>query len=138
MKSSALFVTVVPLIGIPIVLWAFNDRPWTVMHTVGFCITIASLAVLTIARINLGNSFSIAPEAHALVTKGIYSRIRHPVYIFGMLLLSGLALYANLPWLLLLFLPIGFMQLKRARAEENVLQQAFGEEYTRYKSKTWF
>jgi protein-S-isoprenylcysteine O-methyltransferase Ste14 len=30
------------------------------------------------------------------------------------------------------------LQVVRSRREERVLAEAFGEEYERYKSKTWF
>jgi protein-S-isoprenylcysteine O-methyltransferase Ste14 len=30
------------------------------------------------------------------------------------------------------------LQIVRARKEEQVLRQAFGEEYNRYKQHTWF
>ncbi len=100
--------------------------------------TVVGLAALTVARLQLGNSFSITPQAKRLVTRGIYSRIRHPVYIFGWIALSGLVLYLNQPKFLLLFVLLVPVQVARARAEERVLQQHFGEEYSRYRAATWF
>jgi protein-S-isoprenylcysteine O-methyltransferase Ste14 len=42
-------------------------------------------------------------------------------------------------WALLALLGILVpMQIVRARKEEQVLTQAFGEEYVRYKAGTWF
>ncbi len=100
--------------------------------------TVVGLAMLTLARLQLGNSFSITPQARRLVTHGLYSRIRHPVYVFGWFALSGLVLYLNQPVFLLLLILIVPVQVVRARAEERVLEQRFGEEYTAYRAGTWF
>jgi protein-S-isoprenylcysteine O-methyltransferase Ste14 len=81
--------------------------------------------------------FLAAPKASELVTTGIYSRIRNPIYLFGGLAIIGLFLYINPKWLLLLVVLIP-MQIVRIRKEERVLADKFGEEYQRYKSRTWF
>src|ERR1700694_1995199 len=92
--------------------------------------------LLTISRIQLGNSFSLAPQASQLVTRGIYSRIRNPIYVFGTIVLSGLFLFLERPYLLLLLVPILILQI--GRAEARVLEQHFGDQYLHYKAKTWF
>jgi len=96
-----------------------------------------SLGLLTLARVQLGNSFSITPQAKQLVKHGIYSKVRHPVYVFGLLLLSGLALYVNMPILLLGLVVLMPVQVMRARAEEKVLKEKFGAEYAEYRKTTW-
>jgi protein-S-isoprenylcysteine O-methyltransferase Ste14 len=83
MKRSALMVTIVPLLAIAYLVYAFARPPWTAMRIVGLTLMTSALILLTIARIQLGNSFSVAPQATQLVTHGIYSRIRNPVYVFG-------------------------------------------------------
>ena len=139
MRADAWFVTVVPPVAIAALLIAGAGRsPWTATRIAALILTIAATGLLTIARINLGNSFSISPEARALVTRGIYSRIRHPVYVFSALVLCGLAIYFQLPALLLLMIPLIAMQVVRARREEQVLESKFGDEYRAYRRKTWF
>lgn len=103
-------------------------------------ITIAAIAfpAWVLARIQLGSSFSFKPEARALVTSGLYSRLRHPVYVFGTL--AGLsALLALQIWPLLVIgvalIPVTFL---RARREERLLAATFGPEYERYRERTWF
>ncbi|MGA2418877.1 MAG: isoprenylcysteine carboxylmethyltransferase family protein [Candidatus Acidiferrum sp.] len=138
MKRSALVVTVVPLVAVAFLLVNFAPAPWTPVRIFGLLVVLASGAALTIARLQLGNSFSIRPEAHELVVTGIYSRVRNPVYVFGVLLLAGLLLYLDRPkysWLLLILIP---MQVLRARAESRVLEERFGDAYRQYKSRTWF
>jgi protein-S-isoprenylcysteine O-methyltransferase Ste14 len=138
MKRSALLVTVLPLIGIPYLVYLFARPPWTAMRLAGLLLMIPALMLITIARIQLGNSFSLAPQATQLVTHGIYSRIRNPIYVFGTFVFSGLFLFLERPLLLLLLVPLLILQITRARAEARVLEAHFGDQYRQYKAHTWF
>lgn len=111
---------------------------WTAARIVGGAIAVGSTLMLILARFQLGESFSIAAKARRLVTTGLYSRIRNPIYFFGELFFVGIAI-ASWRWQMLL-LPAVFapIQILRARKEEQVLTAAFGDEYTRYKAGTWF
>jgi protein-S-isoprenylcysteine O-methyltransferase Ste14 len=110
---------------------------WGAQSFIGMGMAIVGLALWSVARIQLGKSFSIAPEAKALVTTGLYARIRHPVYAFGGLVYVGLFVAWG-KWVpLVLIASIQLMQIRRVRREERVLEQAFGEEYRRYKARTW-
>lgn len=137
MKRSAIIVTIVPLLWIPCLVF-LPPQAWTASRVAGLAILIAGLALLTLARIQLGNSFSIKPQATQLVTHGLYARIRNPVYVFSALALAGFVLYLNKPYLFLLFLILIPMQVLRARAEGRVLEARFGEQYRQYKAATWF
>jgi protein-S-isoprenylcysteine O-methyltransferase Ste14 len=101
-------------------------------------IVLPSLALLVLARIELGGSFSVLPEARKLVTQGLYSRIRNPIYVFGTMLITGVFLFINKPSALLLFVVIIPLQIYRARQEQKILEARFGDEYQQYKSRTWF
>jgi protein-S-isoprenylcysteine O-methyltransferase Ste14 len=72
------------------------------------------------------------------VTWGSYSRIRHPVYVFGGI--SGLAsvLALQVWWILGLAVLLESITIIRARQEERVLLAVFGERYARYRERTWF
>jgi protein-S-isoprenylcysteine O-methyltransferase Ste14 len=138
MNRRALLVTIVPLLGIACLVYEFAHPPWTSSRIVGLFLLIPALIVLTIARIQLGNSFSLAPRATQLVTHGLYSRIRNPIYVFGIIVFIGLFLFLERPHLLLLLLPVLVVQTSRARAEARVLEQHFGDAYRHYKATTWF
>ena len=111
---------------------------WTPVKVVGGVMAAAGVVLLIVARLQLGSAFSVQAKAKKLVTTGIYSRIRNPIYVFSAMFLVGLVIVSE-RWLLLL--PIALlipMQVARARKEERVLAAAFGKEYERYKAGTWF
>lgn len=119
-------------------IFHLGEVEWTAAKMAGAAICGVSLPLLVVARLQLGGSFSLRAKAQALVTTGLYARIRNPIYVFAVLFTVGLSLLlAN--WLLLLFaVVITPVQMYRARNEERVLAAAFGEEYERYKRSTWF
>jgi protein-S-isoprenylcysteine O-methyltransferase Ste14 len=116
----------------------FWGPPWTVARIAGLAIGIPCLLLLVLARIQLGRAFSVQAKASMLVTTGLYSRIRNPIYVFGGLGIVGFFLWVNLPWLLLILVVLIPMQVWRSRVEARVLEEKFGAEYLEYKKKTWF
>ena len=111
---------------------------WTPTRMAGAALAATSLLMLVVARLQLGAAFAIRAKAKTLVTTGIYSRIRNPIYVFGALFLVGLSIMLE-NWILLAFVAVLIpVQIVRVRKEEYVLAEAFGEEYVRYKASTWF
>lgn len=86
----------------------------------------------------LGRAFSVRAKATTLVTTGLYTRIRNPIYLFGSLMVVGFIVWADKPWYLLIFLALIPLQLHRSHKEEQVLEGKFGEAYIDYKLRTWF
>src|SRR5437879_3882322 len=137
MDAGAKFVILAPILPLMILVAMFWHAPWTPMRVAGLVIFVLSFGMLTLARVQLGNSFSITPQAKQLVKRGIYSKVRHPVYVFGLLLFFGLILYINMPILFLVLAVLIPVQVMRARAEERVLEEKFGAEYADYRKTTW-
>jgi protein-S-isoprenylcysteine O-methyltransferase Ste14 len=123
---------------LPIFAGQFWGPPWTVARVAGLAVAISSFLLLALARIQLGQAFSVQAKATTLVTSGIYSRIRNPIYIFGGLTIAGFFLWINRPRLLLCFAVLIPMQVYRIRKEERVLTEKFGVSYLDYKRQTWF
>jgi protein-S-isoprenylcysteine O-methyltransferase Ste14 len=111
---------------------------WTGVKIAGALMAAVGMVLLIVARLQLGGSFSVTAKARKLVTTGLYSRIRNPIYVFSAMFLGGIAIAIGHPVLLLLLLVLVPVQIIRARKEEQVLTEAFGEEYVRYKAGTWF
>jgi len=75
-----------------------------------------------------------------LITSGLYSKIRHPIYLFsGLFLLSFLLLtHLWLPYSLLLLLGgLAPVQAVRAMMENHRLRCKFGEHYEEYCRRVW-
>ena len=138
MNAGARFVMVVPLVSLAVILAVFFHPPWTAWRVAGLVMMMVFAGLLTVARLQLGNAFSLTPQARVLVTRGIYSKIRHPVYVFSAFIIAGVLLYIDRPALLALLLVLIPIQVLRARQEERVLAQRFGESYLQYKRSTWF
>jgi protein-S-isoprenylcysteine O-methyltransferase Ste14 len=137
MKTN-IFTLVLVLLVIIFMGIHFGGLPWTPARIAGVVIGLPSAVLLVLARIELGGSFSVRPKAQALVTHGLYSRIRNPIYLFGGLAIAGAFLYINQPVYLWLFVVLIPLQIYRARQEGKVLEERFGDEYRQYKSGTWF
>jgi len=138
MNRPLLFFVIVPPIAVACILYIYWPHSWTSLRIAGFILFLLGLLLVTIARLQLGRYFSITPQARQLVTHGLYSRFRNPVYLFGHLAVLGLILFLNTPVFLLVFLVILPLQIFRARVESRVLEARFGDQYRLYKSQTWF
>ena len=115
-----------------------SGMPWTPAHIIGLSIAVPAFLLLVVARLQLGSAFSVQAKASTLVTTGLYSRIRNPIYVFGALFITGMVIWANKPWLLLIFVILIPLQILRSRKEAKVLEEKFGPAYLAYKQKTWF
>jgi protein-S-isoprenylcysteine O-methyltransferase Ste14 len=105
--------------------------PWqTVAAALVFAGSLGSAVVLA----RLGKSFSIMPEARALVTGGPYAYARHPLYAMEFLTLAGTAIQFAQPWAALLALGVTVLQVLRTLFEERVLADAYPE-YAGYRTR---
>ena len=61
----------------------------------GIAIAVPSFRLFVLARIQLGQAFSVQAKASTLVTTGLYSRIRNPIYVFGALMFVGVIVWTG-------------------------------------------
>jgi protein-S-isoprenylcysteine O-methyltransferase Ste14 len=108
------------------------------MQIVGACVLLVGFVFWTVARFQLGASLTVSAQAKKLVTRGLYSKIRNPIYVFGSCLIAGIILIMTRPLWLLVFVLIIPLQIWRAKKESSVLESAFGDEYRSYRANTWF
>jgi protein-S-isoprenylcysteine O-methyltransferase Ste14 len=102
------------------------------LFTVGVIVRVAALTML-------GENFSayvtLQPN-HRLVQNGIYSRIRHPLYLSLLLIPTGIALvFASLLAVPILILAAAFV-FDRMRREDRLLASRFGAEFEDYCRRT--
>ena len=119
-------------------IYKLGPGPHGQAREIGLAVAVIGLTGLIAARYALGRSFSIAARATALVTTGIYSRIRNPIYVSGMFFIGGVLIMIQRPKLLGIFGVLIPMQILRARREAAVLEEKFGDAYRDYRKQTWF
>lgn len=76
-----------------------------------------------------------------IITTGVFSISRNPLYLGGVILLAGISLAFNLPWALILLLPsIIACHFILIAPEEKYLAAKFGEKYQLYTTTVhrWF
>ena len=131
---------VVPLIVLLlyVLVPGVRERPWTAVRIAGAILAVIAYGLVFAARIQLGKSFSVRPQARELVTHGLYSRFRNPMYVFLDIMLFGLILALHCHWLLVILPVLVVFQARQARREAKVLQGKFGQGYLDYREQTWF
>ena len=123
---------------IAVAAWGAITLTPSVRITVGILIGLPSFVLMIISRRQLGESFTVKPEARTLITTGLYSRIEHPMYVFLDLFLVSVIIAIGWPVLLLLWGVLVVIQILQSQREEKVLSAAFGDQYDIYREKTWF
>ncbi len=112
----------------------FND-PVNAM-IIGFSITLLGqiIRIITIGLVYIirgGKNRTV--YADNLVTTGIFSHCRNPLYVGNILILAGLGVASNSIIFMAIATPLFlFFYQAIVRAEENFLQNKFGEEFTSY------
>ena len=135
----------IPAIVVPVVVLSLyffvpglRERPWSALRILGSILAVVGYTMAITARLQLGKSFSVTPQAKELVTNGLYSRIRNPMYVFVDVMIFGTILALHLYWLFALWPLLIVMQVLQARREGNVLKEKFGQSYLDYREQTWF
>lgn len=106
----------------------------------GASIMVGALVLFWRSHADLGQNFSRTlelQERHTLITRGVYARMRHPMYAAIWLFAAAQALL--LPnWIAACAGLVGFapMYFLRTPREENMMIDAFGSEYAAYKKRT--
>ncbi len=106
----------------------------------GAVLILAGLVFIVNARIHLARAQQPAGPGlptTRLLTNGVYSLSRNPVYLGIVLAFAGLGISANLPWLLVLLPALAIAtHVLLLMPEERYLLAVFGKEYERYAEST--
>jgi protein-S-isoprenylcysteine O-methyltransferase Ste14 len=107
------------------------------LQVAGPILMFGGIALFAAAQLNLGNSWRIGVDEHAkpgLVTSGLYSFCRHPIFLGLLTTLAGYAALLPTPLsiALVLFAYVGFRS--QVAVEEDYLLRTYGEDYRAYAS----
>lgn len=105
----------------------------------GLAIILVGWGVAYVANRAIGDSWSPVvgktQEQH-LVTSGVYSAIRHPLYLSGLLIVAGSNIYFASTWAWLGALIVLIAIFIRLPIEEQRLVERFGQAYIDYQKQT--
>lgn len=99
------------------------------------CVAIGTIMMLVTIR-HLGRSFSIVPQARAVVQTGPYRWIRHPLYVSEELAILGAVLQYLSALSLAILAGHIVVQICRIRYEEALLRQTLPD-YSTYEAARW-
>ncbi|MDD9933548.1 MAG: DUF1295 domain-containing protein [Myxococcales bacterium] len=97
-----------------------------------------ALVVMALAQAQMGASWRIGidDEQTALVTRGLYGRIRHPIYSGVLLALLGLLLVTPAPWTIALAL-FGYVLIAiQSRLEDDHMLAQHDTEFAQWAART--
>lgn len=132
--------------SIPVILTIISIYFWItffnngLLYIIGVAINITGFVTWWVAKVTLDKNWGVGfgkPQIKQLVTRGIYSKLCHPMYWGINLTLIGLVLLYPEFWFLILSILIIVYFFYRMRAEDKYLLEKLGEEYRNYKRKTW-
>ena len=105
----------------------------------GSVLMVAVLVIIIIAALSFRRvKTHLEPwkPTSTIVTSGIFSVSRNPIYLALCFANIGIGLILNSWWVLLSFIPAAILvYLFAIRLEERYLQRKFGEEYLAYKAR---
>jgi len=132
---------VVPLIWLASPVFAFAEYPLRIGPLIaGIVCFVVSLWLFYRSHADLGTNWSITlqvRERHRLITQGVYRRVRHPMY--SALFLYSLGQVLVLPnWVAgpSYLIAFGILFALRVHAEEEMMIEEFGAEYSAYMART--
>ncbi len=135
-----LLVLAVPAVSESAVRSGYHPFP-TAWQVLALALAFAGLAVriLTVAHVPAGTSGrnTLKQVANTLNVTGMYSVVRHPLYLGNFLIWFGISLLARCWWFTLLTVLIFWVYYERIMcAEEAFLLEHFGEEFRGWAART--
>jgi protein-S-isoprenylcysteine O-methyltransferase Ste14 len=126
--------------GTMVLIVVFNHQcdPGAVVRGAGLALVAGGAALLVLAGLGLGGAISGSFSPNALVTTGVYGRIRHPMYLGGALSLAGLSLYLESAIGICATVVLAWPSYWLSAAEEDRrLREKYGASYEAYRKRTW-
>ncbi len=128
-------------IALPVLEAALQETSVPNAYTIlaGTAIILVGYGVAYIANHAISENWSPTidkTQEQNLVTSGVYSIVRHPLYLSGLLILVGTNVYFASSWAWVSVLLASVVLLIRVPIEERYLVERFGQTYTAYQKRS--
>ncbi len=125
-------------------IWGLIKQPqnlfmFPVQSIIGMALVIIGLIIMIVSQATLRRNYSqtvVIRVDHQLITHGIYRFTRNPIYLGGIMVVTGLPVYTASLYGFLTSLVLIPIILNRIRLEEKLLTEEFQNEYQKYKETT--
>jgi protein-S-isoprenylcysteine O-methyltransferase Ste14 len=132
---------ILPLLWVSTPVFSFADYPLhPAQYAAGVVLFSLGLWLFHRSHVDLSTNWSVSldiRENHALITSGVYRRLRHPMYSAILLQAVGQALVAP-NWIVGSFYLCAYILMFSFRVgpEEQMMLQQFGDRYASYMAKS--
>ena len=134
MYGGALLLGFIFHLGMPLPM-----LPDALGSVIGICFCLTGLGITSIATHqfkNAGTNVRPNKPTKRIVTDGIFSATRNPIYIGLTLIYVGMSFVMGSVWPVIFLVPLLFlMQVGVVEREEAYLERKFGQEYLDYKAR---
>jgi len=135
-KADVLFFFGAPMFGLPLVPQPRFELNYIIL-IIGIVLALLSALIGILAFKEIGIIPAVKQKSK-VISSGIYSIVRHPIYLVNILMPLGLALAFRAVYALL-YAPVIIIFFTLATfIEERELKEEYGEEYIKYKTKVKF
>ena len=112
---------------------------WPIRVPAGVVLLAAGAILMVVAERTFGRIGTNVPPWEPtlkLATTGIYTRLRNPMYVGGLLMLAGFGIAFGSDWTLVMLIPTALLlHYGVVLREERYLEGKFGDDYRRYKAR---
>ncbi len=146
-KHRGQFPLILFAIAVPVIFWSKNEQIlssklvyWSLLTGSVFLTLIGqivrSIAIAKSAKQTSGRN-TWGHEAKVLNSTGIYSIVRHPLYLGNFFIWIGIVCFIGNPWFVVIATLLFWLYYERIMFSEEVfLEKEFGEEYVNWSLKT--
>ena len=125
--------------GILGLFFSWSKLPFfLVLNIVGGILILSGFLFHVYAGKNHKQAHEKSADIVKIVKKGVFSKIRHPLYLSAIIINLGIALAFGVVLTLLIALCSIFHWIITALKEEEFLLQKFGQDYSQYKNNVWW
>ncbi|GAB1417152.1 lipid A Kdo2 1-phosphate O-methyltransferase [Paludibacter sp.] len=120
---------------------AYDDKAYTIIEIIGLIVSFIGVAIRIIAvghtPANTSGRNTKQQLADEINTTGIYSTVRHPLYLGNFFMWAGSVILIANTWFFIVFILAYWMYYERIMyAEEQFLRRKFGQPYINWAAQT--